>query len=533
MPPLNPPPSQDLFNWTSPFITGLQDANNDFLAFISSHPTTNIPDLANLIAHVPSSKGGFGLRDPSAIALPLMLISFTRTLQMAIQGLKIGNRQDRLPMTPAFAATFQAWLTSSKRPFALFRTYAPLLLQGYSAVKLHKSPQINSVADILQLPLQALSPKLYDHHTSTQLEVFTDPETNPQDAALFPSIMSTFTSFPLTLYHRQHPHNRLSNHTFQTLLQRKLRLPLSQSPMPLTGLCPLCSVKQLDPYGDHLLCCQKISKTAFHNTVRNTLCHVCKKLAPQANFVSHPTAISIETPIANTTLLPADVGIGPLPDALQTTPLHPIALLALDVTITSSPLITDRPSPPISPISKVHIDAQRRKLYCHQHTPSSTGHPSKHWVQLFLQQGILRIPFSVDPFLGLGLFAHRFLFGNSKISPPNFAHPHNHFSYPEAQQSYDLLTQSAPQALLPKANSAYRNSIDTFKPSQWATRCLALNMSTALTQHIQRAFTLLQTTSTSPATVDPHILGYLSPTAYTTTILDPLPHYISTQDYLD
>ena len=344
--PTQPAPNQGLFNWTSPFIAGVQDANSDFLAFLASYPTTDMPTLTKLIANMSSSKGGFGLRDPSTTALPLMLISFTRSLQMALKGSLIGNRQDRLPMTPSFSATFQAWLTSNKRPFTLYRNYATLLLQGYAAVKLHKAQQINSITDILQMPLQGLSPKLYDHHTSAQLEAFTDPETNPQDAALFPSIMSTLTSFPLTLHHRQHPHNRLANQTFQTLLQRKLRLPLSHSAIPLTGTCPLCKVRQLDPHGDHLLSCQKISKTAFHNTIRNTLYHVCKKLAPQANMVSHPTAISIETPIANTSLRPADVGIRPLPDALQTTPSNPVVLLALDVTITSSPSINDRPSPP-------------------------------------------------------------------------------------------------------------------------------------------------------------------------------------------
>lgn len=124
-----------------------------------------------------------------------------------------------------------------------------------------------------------------------------------------------------------------------------------------------------------------------------------------------------------------------------------------------------------------------------------------------------------------------FLYGSSNHSPPAFNKKHSKFSYPAAQQAFQLLDQSLPRALLSKANAAHRSSVDSFKPSMWTQRSLALNLSTAMVAHATGAIAQLQATTHPEPADPPFILGYQSPKHCTYSFLDPLPHYITTQDY--
>ena len=530
--PLVPPEDMGLFHWSSNFTNGVLKANNDFIAFLTAQPVDSIPTLASTIANTPTSDGGFGLRDPSVTTIPLMLLSFLRSIQSATRGCLIGSKSKRLPMDPSCAGTFLAWESSAKRPFALFRSYAPMLIHGHNSIPKQQDP-LSTVSELITCPINGLSSKLYSYHMTTQLAILSDPESDPDTAALFPSIMSPLTSIPLTLYHRQIKDNRLPNHIFQILLQRKLNLPLTSLPWKAGTICPLCpNNKILDAHGHHLFTCAKCHKGIMHNHMRDSLLVMLQGIAPLAGWVPSKHAVTRETPIPDTSNRPSDVGLRIFQDALKDSPAVPVSLLAIDTTVTSSPTSEFR-TRHRTPTQSVHLTAQKNKLVCKQY--NNPGTPAPYWCEQFYERGLLRLPFSVDPFLGLGHFAHQFLYGNTNNPPLPLPPKFDNFLYPVNKLAFDL-TQTHPIRLFQKADSNPTVKKNAVKPSLWATRSIALNFSVAIAEHILRSNAQIQALidNSGAAPAAPSILGPTSPpSSRPSKILDPLPHYLTPQDDLN
>jgi len=364
----------------------------------------------------------------------------------------------------------------------------------------------------------------------------------------YPSILSPLSTQPFVFYHRANPTNRLNNDTITPLLQRKLRLPVLPPSLHLKQ-CPLCQKAPIDLEGDHLLSCVGAPKTSLHNSIRDSLFKICKTLLPLAGIVHSAHSVSLETHIEGTSLRPADVGFVPKPSALRKTPPIPINLVAIDVTVTGHPTSDDtptnptavstpgttpaRPAPTKQTLDSVHQAAATRKLYCHQYTnthPHTTPqlNTAKQFVQWFLDNNIARVPFTVDPLLGLGPFSHHFLFGKTATAPQ----PPTDTFLPHPHQPAKLALQlalSIPTNICGKANRIYKATHPTFPitftpftPSSWATHYIALNASIALAKHIQTSmaqtlhkFTETPTRklttigpnfhhATSPQTIHPH-----------------------------
>jgi hypothetical protein len=227
--------------------------------------------------------------------------------------------------------------------------------------------------------------------------------------------LTHLTSLPLCSYNRRYPDNRLDNEVFQITLQRKLRLPI---PIPSTP-CLYCH-QPFDPYGDHLFRC-KYSKKILSDNIRDTIYTLCSNLAPMAEFVQTKHDVSCETANLLPThpgKRPADVGLCLRPKALPSKPDHPVNFLAIDITTTSPPVTqataaaTPEPARPIpkqTPISKAHLDSLWMKL-----THSQLVNDSDYF-QALLNNKILLLPFTVDPFGGLGSFAHNFCMAPSPL----------------------------------------------------------------------------------------------------------------------
>ena len=91
---------------------------------------------------------------------------------------------------------------------------------------------------------------------------------------------------------------------FQTLLKWRLILPLCSDflcPPP----CPGCN-QQLDFFGDHSLCCQKMGLYSRHNSV----CDVFLQAFREAGFTAMP-----EVTIQGSTLTPTDILVDNFPKA--------------------------------------------------------------------------------------------------------------------------------------------------------------------------------------------------------------------------
>jgi hypothetical protein len=176
-----------------------------------------------------------------------------------------------------------------------------------------------------------------------------------------------------------------------------------------------------------------------------------------------------------------------------------------------------------------HLFSLRRKLS----RSADVNNPT--YFQAFLDNNIALLPFTVDPFGGIGYFAHRFLYGTSSTLPHKPPEPpppnwRSTLSLPHMiALLYDQLP-SLPTGLLPKATKAYTpppTALTTtpLSPLSWAHQCMALNFSTHIAQHLFRS---LANASRSLHKDIPTLgtLGLPFPHRITTAFLDPLPHYL-------
>jgi hypothetical protein len=148
-------------------------------------------------------------------------------------------------------------------------------------------------------------------------------------------------------------------------------------------------------------------------------------------------------------------------------------------------------------------------------------------VQFFLDKNIARLPFSVDPFVALGPFAHHFLYDHHNKAPikptstylskPN--KPLN-WLYPYPQTSLAQPTNTSKHSLPPKQLP--------LSPTSWATHTLALNASTALARHISKAISIILESQPNQTTPPLNILEFPFYPTVDNPILLPFPQALNT-----
>jgi hypothetical protein len=183
------------------------------------------------------------------------------------------------------------------------------------------------------------------------------------------------------------------------------------------------------------------------------------------------------------------------------------------------------PAPKPHPVTKAHLFSLHGKL-----SPFEDVH-NPLYFQAFLDNIIALLPFTVDPFGGLGYHAHRFLYGTTTSNPTHVPpQPPPALSH-HAAALYNQL-QSLPLGLLPKTTKLYTpppntTSSNPLSPHSWAHHCMALNISTHLAQHLLRSLTNASAfRSLHTDTPTRGILGFPFPHRITTAFLYPLPHYL-------
>jgi hypothetical protein len=195
----------------------------------------------------------------------------------------------------------------------------------------------------------------------------------------------------------------------------------------------------------------------------------------------------------------------------------------------SSYIVVSLISAVLLPITKAHLDSLRLKLTRSQ----QVNNPE--YFQALLDNKIMLLPFTVDPFGGLGPHTHTFLYGTDKDTPNKPAPPppnwRDTLKTPHTVTHYDQL-QHMPTGLLPKATKNYKppttdTTAATITPYQWAHQCLALNMSTFLAKHIIRSLASARRSLHNPNTPELTTLGVPFPNRVTTTFLDSLPTFLT------
>jgi hypothetical protein len=469
---------QDLHQWHSSTTLQLRITIQNTVASLTQCDL--LPFHTTWIIHLPALLGGLGIRDPTATAIPAALTTFTRSIRYAIHGIPCNGQP--IPMPPIHNHCFQ---NTAHKP----------ILSHYGQELLPRLPQQPYAWKTIEhfvkdAPLHGIQKHLYHQH---QLEVKKHlPMHFPPDMAqLLPSLISPLTSIPLLSLSRRIVANRIPNHHFRILLQRKLRLPILPPSLHYTP-CICRAHTPLDPFGDHLFSCTNASKTPIHNHLRNTCYHILAKIAPLASLVATPTDIQLEPP--NTiplypTLRPADIGLQLTPTP-QNNHDESAPLLALDVTFThtprtASPHSSDRPDSNNN-TNKVHDESARQKF----NVPHAYA---------LLTHNIILLPFTIDHLGGLGSFATNFLFGEpttaiipTASSPPKWT-PQSFPRNPDAYLLYLRTLEKCPTNILHSANHNWNmgaqvkrpfgSTYHTATPSAWAIQTLGLNLVKALAHH--------------------------------------------------
>ena len=234
------------------------------------------------------------------------------------------------------------------------------------------------------------------------------------------------------------------------------------------------------------------------------------------------------------------MGIDILQSCLKHRPPLPITTLALDVTlpgVTCKPPATasNRSATKLTPMTKAHYDAVRKK-FAGRSTPERSNTV---FMPVAAASGVAILPFTVDPFGGLGELAHSFLFGKHirTMDPPPPLPPLHLKEH--AQQAYTQYT-ALPTGLVTTASyhwkTARQPSTDPascpFTPLSWTRHCLALNLVTALADHAHRSLTLVRR-SARVQTKAKHKSKVLGPSFFSAvpyTILDPCPGFLRVEN---
>jgi hypothetical protein len=85
--------------------------------------------------------------------------------------------------------------------------------------------------------------------------------------------------------------NRIKNLTFQTVLQRKLRVPIFDTNLKYKCKCGTF----IDQYGDHCLGCKVNHKAKASNGIRDDITKVFQQVLPIVNMIDSPTQVEKTT----------------------------------------------------------------------------------------------------------------------------------------------------------------------------------------------------------------------------------------------
>jgi hypothetical protein len=474
----NPP---ELDKWSSTFIETIQDSNHHFISRLLNTPYP-LPDHSLFIASYPARDGGLGLRDPSTNAIASYAIPLSRSIHYAHHGIPLGNDK-LLILPPQYSISLHNWKSEPLRLFKILRHYLPKIIKSITLVGTEPMPLTTFIG---MKPKKNILRNLYQIHKQIEREYLT-PTFPPHIQVVLPQLLDKKTSFPFNSLSRRQRDHRIAPATYTMALKRKLRLPVI-NPTPASLECQ-CGATP-DEYGDHFFSCKSSAghKGNLHNKMRDTVLHIFRSLGPLTGWTSHEYDVSCEP----TMLLPlypgnrpADVGITLQP---QASPAHsrPHTYLALDITITPPPTMprTDIPANPYKPhaeqAQKVHWVKIRDKFQGRKHGPTANLNDSK----------LTLIPFTIDPFGGLGYFAERLLYAQPK-NKPQWRHATD-FTSTAAFEAYST-AMTSPHSFLTIANSKYDaitpfgHTHSTRTPEQWATQILGLNFVTSSAQLLLRA----------------------------------------------
>jgi len=482
--PVNP------FKWCSPFVSRLSASTANFLAFESGHSASLFghDSVSWFLAHVLVAGGGLGLMDYSARAVASFVVPLATSLHHATIGFSARRTDTVLPVPDALACGLTDWKTSNVPSLVLFRSLTPSLLA-------HE--KFRNVTDVVSHLVDAMGKRttirdLVRSHKRRELQTFYDTAP-PELASLLPSILQRHTSEALLHMSRRSPDHRLASPYFKLLLCRKLRLPIYDDNV----VPPICRCKtRIDVFGDHFFGCKFHSKTPIHNRIRDCLHLLCSEIGPHAGLTSSRSDVVTE-PVnmvsGHPTSRPADVSITLLP-TYAVPPLIPFAKAAIDVTITGSlqPAVTGGDSHSYTgSVTRHHQTAESKKFRGRDILTARTCVMGENIIRALNETNVVFIPFTVDPFGGIGPVAQKFLYGTRPDPAPD---PLDFPTSATAALAYkNAMSKSAPTAILSLADKSWKDkgahlsfssTYHAWFPSTWGRQILGANINLSFAMHL-------------------------------------------------
>ena len=246
----------------------------------------------------------------------------------------------------------------------------------------------------------------------------------------------------------------------------------------------------MDAFGDHAYSCRNVSKHSAHNRIRDSLFAVLQQTLPFTQLARSDCDIAREP----TGLLPQQPNTRPADVAVRLAE-QDHSHLCLDVTCIS--MATKVPSdPPALAVDRHHERHENAKF-----RRNGSVDAARLQLQAMLRRKLLFVPFTVDPGGRIGPLAQQLLYPRNKSYPqpePSSTRTSTALSLQEARQLCQDTLKSSPTAILAKADQGWRDlhgetpfHPNAALPSQWAHQTLALNITIALTLHLEQALSKL------------------------------------------
>lgn len=480
----------------SPFINESRQLTAHFLSRIVKPGPPITVDMTPQwqIAHLNPANGGLGFRDFAYRAIPAFCVPLARSIRYATHGLSIQGENLALP--PSLTSALSTWESSPLPLHQTFRTLAPFIVEHLN-IPIDANPTSYLVDRVPFRTLQHDCTRYQNDYIRSNLL----SDASPGLAAILPSLLIPHTAFPFHSVTRAVPDNRLSNQTYRLTICRRLRHPLL--PDTLQNTHCKCG-KLLDPYGDHFFADhQNHSKTKPHDKIRNILYVILETIAPLAHFTETRHDVLFEP--KNT--IPHHPGSRPADVALLLHPCYPapkepkFRMAAIDVSITSpcSPDSDADTNNHTESVSYRHRLTERRKFHGHDTRSSGRVTSGQFVIEECNNNNIVLIPFTVDPYGGLGFFARSFLFGPP--SRQNMPLPDNYQCEPARVAYYNTISLHSPLGLLPMADNYWKEehashwftaTYHATTPSQWAQQQLGIHTLIAFGNHISASISRCQ-----------------------------------------
>lgn len=482
--------------WRSSMVDDFNTMCNNFLCSLTERE--DMPAHSQLISHMSTSSGGLGIQHPRCTAIPMFVLTTKRCLDYCFNGVWLDRTAPTVELPTNITDLFTDWRTSERPTFQIFRKYSEEIahvcvaesVEDRFAHFIHKSSP-NTCKDRIKSEASRRVLNFLEHNMKEGLS-----------KQKLKELTQVSTSKSLLDMSRSQASSRQKNDNFIINLKRKLRLELWPN-----GDQVICKCGQvMDPFGDHAFNCTCCSKKAMHDEIRDGLITLLQRLLKTVKMIQNSSQVEKE-PEELLKLVPSirpfDLAIK-LNHSVGERQWHsPLSRIGFDVNCIPSGASTSAKSQAARKKSSIERlqDGEIGKFCRNHHTDKDTGVTlsGDEIIGEILRHDMALVPITVTEFGMFGSLFNRFLFGTDALPNPPFDE-----KVSQADAASKLArSKKVPRGVLVRANDIWRHehpdefyghSYKAMDPKSYAVQQLGLITTTAISNHILRAYGKVKTT---------------------------------------